>query len=78
MVALIDADAPIWAQKFSLSLDQAYVGQFPTAPVKLWGVLQAKLPPAAKYPGCIVYVSDLGKVGLSNGTAWTQTDGGAL
>lgn len=78
MVALIDANAPNWAQKFSLSLDREYVGQFPQAPVRLWGVAQANLPPAEKWTGCLVYVMDLSKVGVSNGTAWVQTDGGAL
>lgn len=78
MVALIDANAPTWAQKFSLALDREYVGRIPTGPVRLWSVPQANLPPAANSPGSLVFVSDLGKVGLSNGTAWVQTDGGPL
>jgi hypothetical protein len=75
---LIEASAPGWAVRYALRVDQAFKNLFPKAPDRLWGVLQADLPDAAKWTGCTVYVSDLQKVGLSNGTTWTQTDGGAL
>ena len=53
--------------------------QTPTAPVPLWSVLFADLPPAADWPaGSLVWVSDKGKVGVTTGAAWTDTTGGAL
>lgn len=52
--------------------------QVPTKPRRLVPVPEADLPPAADWPGCIVYVSDLGKVGLSDGVTWTDAIGGAL
>lgn len=50
----------------------------PQQPTALASVEEADLPPAADWTGAIIYVSDLEKVALSNGTTWTQTDGGAL
>ncbi len=50
----------------------------PGRPARLWSVAYADLPPAADWAGCIVYVSDKNKVGLSNGTTWTDPAGGAL
>jgi hypothetical protein len=75
---IIEPDIPQWMQRYINRVDATYVNAFPKAPVRLWSVTQANLPPAAQWPGCIVYVSDKAKVGLSNGTTWTQTDGGAL
>lgn len=59
---------------------QDHVGaiETPAKPTLLWSVLEASLPPAANWLGCICFVSDLGKVAVSNGTAWTDTTGGAL
>ena len=52
--------------------------QAPSKPTQLGSVAQADLPPAADWVGCIIYVSDLQKVAVSNGTSWTDTTGGAL
>lgn len=79
MVApLIDASAPPWAQRFALSLPNLFVSLFPKSPTRLASFTLAKLPPAADWTGCQVYVSDKAKVGLSNGTTWTDPAGGAL
>lgn len=75
---VLEPDVPQWMQRYALRLEKAFVNLFPKAPVRLWSVTYANLPPAADWPGCIVFVSDKNKVGLSNGSAWTQTDGGAL
>ena len=75
---LLEPDAPGWAQRFALRLEALFVGRFPKAPVRLQSVLFADLRPAADWTGCIVYVSDKAKVGLSNGTTWTDPAGGAL
>ena len=75
---LLDAGAPIWAQQAFQRLEQLFVSRSPRSPVRLWSVTQAELPAAADYPGCIVFVSDLNKLGLSNGTTWTDATGGAL
>lgn len=52
--------------------------QNPQGPVRFASVLQANLPAAADYEGCVIYVSDLDKLALSDGTTWTDTTGGAL
>lgn len=79
MVApLIDANAPSWAQRFALRLPNIFKSQQPRSPERLAIVLFAELPPAADWIGCQVFVSDKGKVGLSNGLAWTDPAGGAL
>lgn len=75
---LMEPTAPGWAQRFALRIATVFKAKQPSAPEKLWAVLQADLPPATAWPGCQVYISDLQKVGLSNGTAWTDTTGGAL
>lgn len=79
MVApLLQPDAPSWAQRFAQRLESVFLKKSPTAPVRLWGVVFAELPPAADWTGCLVYVTDKAKAGLSNGTTWTDAAGGAL
>jgi hypothetical protein len=76
--ALVEAGAPMWAQRLGLRLVKTFLNLFPTAPVRLWSVTFANLPPAADWPGAIVYVSDKSKVGVSTGSAWVAADGGPL
>ena len=52
--------------------------QTPQGPVQLASVTQANLPPAADWNECAIYVSDIDKVAVSNGTSWLNADGGAL
>ena len=79
MVApLIQADAPSWAQRFALSLPNLFKGLSPKSPERLAPFVFTELPPAANWPGCVVYVTDKHKVGLSNGSSWTDPAGGAL
>lgn len=79
MVApLLDATAPPWAQMFALRLPNIFKGLSPKSPERLASFTFANLPPAANWPGCVVFVSDKNKVGLSNGTTWTDPAGGAL
>lgn len=52
--------------------------QTPRGPVRLASVEEADLPPATDFDGALIYVSDLQKVAMSNGTTWTDTTGGAL
>lgn len=75
---LLEANAPGYLQRFVLRLHATFLGLFPNAPVRLWSVADAGLPDPAKWAGCVVYVSDKAKVGLSNGASWTDTSGGAL
>lgn len=75
---LLEPGAPDWAQRFALQVQEAFLGLFPDAPVRLWSVAFADLPDPAKWSGCIVWVSDKAKVGASNGVAWTDAVGGAL
>lgn len=75
---LLEPGAPMWAQRLALRLDRAFVGLFPSAPVRLWSVLFADLPSPADWTGCLVWVPDKGKVAVSNGAAWVVVDGGVL
>lgn len=75
---LLEPNAPGWATRFAALLPRTFLGLFPSAPVRLWPVLFADLPPAASWTGCMVYVTDKAKVGLSNGATWTTTTGGVL
>lgn len=75
---LLEPGAPLWAQRLGLRLAKTYLSLFPTAPVRLWSIPSADLPPPADWPGCIVYVSDKLKVGVSTGAAWVAADGGPL
>lgn len=76
--ALLEADAPGWARRFALRLQSVFWPVYPTGPMRLWPVKQSNLPPAADWPGCVVFVSDLNKLGLSTGTAWVNATGGPL
>ena len=75
---LLEASAPDWASRMLGRLLNFFVWQNPTIPTTLWAVAQAGLPPAAKWTGAQVWVTDKGKVAVSNGTAWVTTDGAAL
>lgn len=79
MVApLIDPTAPGWARMFALRLAAAFKNADPTGPERLARYASTSLPPAADWLGCQIYVTDKHKVGLSNGTTWTDPAGGAL
>lgn len=79
MVApLIDPTAPAWGRLFALRLQAAFKNASPTGPERLASYAFAQLPPAAEWIGCVVFVSDKNKVGLSNGTTRTDPAGGAL
>ena len=79
MVApLVDASAPSFLQQFALRLPNIFKSLSPKSPERLASFAYAQLPPAADWVGCIVYVTDKSKVGLSNGASWTDPAGGAL
>ncbi len=59
-------------------LEKDFVSRTPKHPVKLAAFLEADLPAASKWPWCVVAVTDLGCVGLSNGVAWVRADGSAF
>jgi hypothetical protein len=52
--------------------------QTPLAPQPVFGVAQAKLPPAASYPRCVALVSDLNVLAHSDGAHWVREDTGAV
>lgn len=74
----LEPGVPGWMQRYALSAAKTFRTLFPDRPDRLWPVLFAELPPAADWRGCQVYVTDKAKVGLSNGTSWTDPAGGAL
>ena len=54
----------------------------PTKPVQLASVVNASLPPAADWPGCMIHVSDKNSIAISTPVAgvytWLRADGSAL
>jgi hypothetical protein len=75
---LVEPGSPPWAQRLGLRLARTFLNLFPTAPVRLWSVTFAELPPAADWPGAICWVTDKSKVAVSSGTAWVSVAGGPL
>lgn len=75
---LLETNAPPWARRFRDDIEKTFVSRFPQRPVRLWSVPQAGLPPAEDWPFGVVWVSDLGKLGVSNGVAWVDAVGGPL
>lgn len=59
-------------------LEKDFVSRTPKAPVKLPEFVQAGLPDVERWRWCLVAVTDLGCVGLSNGAAWVRADGSPL
>lgn len=60
------------------AIERDFVSRTPNHPVKLAEFLQAELPDAATWRWCMVAVTNVGCVGLSNGVAWVRADGTAL
>ena len=56
--------------------------QTPTQPVALATVAFASLPPADKWPGCMIHVSDRNSIAISTPVAgvytWLRANGAAL
>ncbi|WP_293907480.1 hypothetical protein [Phenylobacterium sp.] len=50
----------------------------PAAPVALFAVAQAGLPPAAAHPQTLVLVTDLNILAHSDGSHWIRQDTGAV
>ena len=54
----------------------------PTKPVQLASVVNADLPPAADWPGCMIHVTDRNSIAISTPVAgvytWLRADGTAL
>lgn len=75
---LLEPGAPQWAQRLLPRLTEFFRLRHPQAPSELMITTVAELPPAEEWLGAEVWLRDLGKVAVSNGTAWVKTDGGAL
>lgn len=69
--------SPDWAQRMVGRLLAFFQPMNPIAPNHIWYVLQAGLPPAADWPGCIVVVVDQQCLGVSDGTNWRRINMGA-
>jgi hypothetical protein len=48
----------------------------PRAPMPVWTVTKAELPPAADWPNTVVIVSDQNELALSLGGAWLKISTG--
>lgn len=79
MLTPIGPDTPAALQGVLSSLRDAVRDlQTPVAPQRVFTVAQAKLPPAASYPRCLVLVSDLNILAHSDGAHWLREDTGAV
>lgn len=69
---LLEPGAPPWAQRFALRISALFKLVNPQAPVAIWPVNKADLPPAADWTGCLVWVPDQVVVGVSDGVNWRR------
>jgi len=75
---LTEPATPGWATRAFLRMQQVFQPIIPTSPTHLADFVSTSLPDPAPWLGCVIYVSDVKKVGVSNGAAWTDPAGGAL
>jgi hypothetical protein len=72
-----DARAPQWVQTLREEIERRFEGLF-QKPFALKPYDSAAMPPAARFRGCLVYVSDTDLPAVSNGTDWRYFDGSAV
>lgn len=70
--ALVEPDAPPWAQRMVLKLVSYFQPLRPRAPVLMWHVNKVDLPPADDWPGALVLVADQNELAISVGGAWLK------
>lgn len=51
--------------------------QTPQGPTPVFSISSDDLPPASDWPSCVVRVSNLDVLAVSNGSAWIRQDTGA-
>lgn len=78
MVAIaIETDAPGWLARFRDRILDALRDR-PDGPTRLYRVANAAaLPDATKWPGSIMFETDIGKVVRSDGASWVPVSGAA-
>ncbi|MGE5721543.1 MAG: hypothetical protein ACM3YM_03705 [Sphingomonadales bacterium] len=69
-------DAPSWAAKFAGYVERAIRGPR-DAPLGLAAYTVAALPAAADWIHGAVWVTDISRIAVSNGSNWIRTDTGA-
>lgn len=74
---LLEPGAPAWAVRFAERCNQFFKLRHPQAPTEIWLTLAVDLPPAAQWTGCLVSVSDLACIAVSDGTNWRRINMGA-
>lgn len=75
---VVGPEIPEGMRTFALSVVEAIRAlQVPQSPVPVLALTAAELPPAANYPNCVVRVSDLDILAVSNGSEWVRQDTGA-
>jgi hypothetical protein len=75
---LLEPGAPPWAQRFALRVQSYFKPVYPIQPTQQWSIVKADLPPAKDWAGAVVYLNDLKKLAISDGTAWRDAMGGAV
>jgi len=77
--ALVEPQAPMWAQRMVLHFLDFFMPLQQREPMPIWTCAKAKLPPATAYPNTIVIVSDQNELAVSLGGSWLKvTMGGPV
>jgi hypothetical protein len=69
-------DAPKWAHTFAKTILDAVRGPR-DAPLGLQDYASSSLPAAADWVNCAIWVSDIKRIAVSDGTHWIRQDTGA-
>lgn len=74
---IVGPEIPAEMRPFAMSVIEAIRAlQAPGSPMPLFASSAATLPPPADWPGCVLRVSDLNILAVSNGLAWIRQDTG--
>ena len=76
---IVGPEIPAEMRPFAMSVIEAIRAlQVPRSPVPVFASVAAELPPPADWPNCVVRVSDVNVLAVSNGAAWIRQDSGAV
>lgn len=75
---VIGPEIPEGIRPFALSVVEAIRAlQFPQSPSPVFATRSDQLPPAEQWPNCVLRITDLDILAVSNGTRWIRQDTGA-
>lgn len=75
---VVGPDVPASLRPFAMSVVEAIRAlRAPGAPAPVFSCARADLPPAAAWRSCVLRISDLNILAVSDGAAWIRQDTGA-